>query len=103
MKHHILFCAIGLALLAGCSSASGPAHNLDVMTSTQGAPVYRVQCQGLFSSSQTCMKQAEKICGEGAVNLVSTIDKAASGTEASGDPRELTFTCAAHKAAPVVQ
>lgn len=49
------------------------------------------------------MKQAEKICGEGAVNLVSTIDKAASGTEASGDPRELTFTCAAHKAAPVVQ
>ncbi|MFP4900914.1 hypothetical protein ACLFKT_17480 [Paraburkholderia sp. BR14261] len=42
-----------IAAAAGCTTASGPTHNLDIVTLANGSQAYRVQCLGLFESSKT--------------------------------------------------
>ncbi|CAB3771397.1 hypothetical protein LMG29542_06613 [Paraburkholderia humisilvae] len=81
-------------LAAGCTTASGPTHNTDLITLPNGSQTYRVQCQGLFESGKTCAKRAEQVCGEGAVRAVSSLEpaSAASGTQVDRY-REMTFTC----------
>ncbi len=90
-----------IVVAAGCTTASGPMHNLDVVTLANGTQAYRVQCQGLFESSKACMKKVNEICGDKQPLRVSSVDRAASGFQPENDPREILFVCQAPQ--PVVQ
>ncbi|WP_321785812.1 OmpA family protein [Paraburkholderia sp. J94] len=97
--------AVPLAALfvaaAGCTTASGPLHNLDIVTLANGTQAYRVQCLGLLESSKACMKKVNEICGDKQPLRVSAVDRAASGFVPENDPREIMFICQAPQ--PVVQ
>jgi OmpA-OmpF porin, OOP family len=95
MNIRILLVASCMALAAGCSTASGPTHNTDILKLQSGAQVYRVQCQGLFESSKTCVRQAEKVCGDKTVREISSMRPATADGKPEADPREMTFTCEA--------
>lgn len=90
-----------LIVAAGCTTASGPMHNLDVVTLANGTQAYRVQCLGLLESSKACMKKVNEICGDKQPMRVSSVDRAASGFLPENDPREIMFVCQAPQ--PVVQ
>jgi OmpA-OmpF porin, OOP family len=95
MKMRLLPASL-LALLivaAGCTTASGPMHNLDVVTLANGTQAYRVQCLGLLESSKECMKKVTEICGDKQPMRVSSVDRAASGFLPENDPREIMFVC----------
>jgi len=104
MKLRLLFASALAALLvvaAGCTTASGPRHNLDVVTLANGTQAHRVQCLGLLESSKTCMDKVTEVCGERQPLRVSSIDRAMSGFEPENDPREIIFVCQTPQ--PVVQ
>ncbi|MCP3727211.1 OmpA family protein [Paraburkholderia sp. CNPSo 3272] len=82
-----------IAAAAGCTTASGPTHNLDIVTLANGSQAYRVQCLGLFESSGTCMKKVNEVCGSKTPVRVSSVDRAVAGFKPEDDPREITFTC----------
>jgi OmpA-OmpF porin, OOP family len=88
-------------VVAGCNTASGPLHNLDVVTLANGTQAYRVQCQGLLESSKSCMAKVNEVCGNRQPMRVSSTDRAASGFVAANDPREIIFICETPQ--PVVQ
>lgn len=85
----------------GCTTASGPLHNLDVVTLANGTAAHRVQCYGLLESSKTCMAKVNEICGDKQPLRVSSVDRAAAGYAPENDPREIVFICQAPQ--PVVQ
>ncbi|WP_322031578.1 OmpA family protein [Paraburkholderia sp. J76] len=85
--------AVVIVAAAGCTTASGPAHNLDVVTLANGSQAYRVQCLGLLETSKTCMAKVNEICGSKTPLRVSSVDRAASGFKPEDDPREITFIC----------
>ncbi|MFX1675083.1 hypothetical protein PWR63_23015 [Paraburkholderia sp. A2WS-5] len=93
MNIRILLVAACVALAAGCSTASGPTHNTDILKSQNGTQLFRVQCHGLFESSKTCVKQAEKVCGDKAVHELASIQPATGDSKPEADRREITFTC----------
>ncbi|CAD6548893.1 Outer membrane protein A [Paraburkholderia hiiakae] len=111
MKLRLLSASAAAAVIvaaAGCTTASGPTHNLDVVTLANGSQAYRVQCLGLLESSRTCMAKVNEICGTKTPLRVSSVDRAASGFKPEDDPREITFICQtpqppAPPPAPVVQ
>ena len=82
-----------IVVAAGCTTASGPTYNLDVVTLANGTQAYRVQCLGLFESSKACMKKVTEICGTKEPLRVSSTDRAVSGFKAENDPREIIFVC----------
>jgi outer membrane protein OmpA-like peptidoglycan-associated protein len=77
---------------AGCT-ASGPLHNLDIVTLANGTQAYRVQCLGLLESSKVCMAHVSKICGDKQPLRVSSVDRAKAGFTPENDPREILFIC----------
>lgn len=87
------------ASFAGCTTYSSPTQNTDIVTLANGTQAYRVQCMGLMESSQSCMDQVKKICGDKNAVRISSVDRAASGFKPENDPREITFVCET----PVVQ
>lgn len=89
-------CAVGIA---GCSTSSGPVHNTDVVTLANGAQAYRVQCLGLLESSQACMNEVKRVCGDQTAVRIALLDRSTSGLKPENDPREILFQCVA----PVVQ
>lgn len=95
MNIRILLVAACMTVAAGCSTASGPMHNTDILNLQNGTQLYRVQCQGLFESSKTCVKQAEKVCGDQNVRDLSSLQPATAQTKPQADRREITFTCEA--------
>jgi len=94
-----LLSASGLAALTvvatGCTTASGPLHNLDIVTLANGTQAYRVQCHGLLESSKTCMATVNEVCGDKQPLRVSSVDRAVAGYVAENDPREIVFICQA--------
>ncbi|HKT95567.1 MAG TPA: OmpA family protein [Paraburkholderia sp.] len=78
---------------AGCTTASGPTYNLDIVTLANGTQAYRGQCLGLLESSKACMKKVTEICGGKEPLRVSSTDRAVSGFKAENDPREIMFVC----------
>ncbi|QGZ62789.1 OmpA family protein [Paraburkholderia acidisoli] len=104
MKLRLLPAAGALAALivgaAGCTTASGPLHNLDVLTLANGTQAYRVQCLGLLESSKACMKKVNEVCGSKTPLRVSSTDLAAAGFKPENDPREIVFICQTPQAAP---
>ncbi|SAK96707.1 membrane protein [Caballeronia fortuita] len=82
---------ISAAVLAGCSSVSGPAFNISEITTSNGQKAFRAERYGLFENGSACMTAAQKICGNQPVNVLQTI----AGTNAAKDPRNVIFNCAA--------
>ena len=99
MKIQMLLIAACVTIAAGCSTASGPMHNTDTLKSEDGSVTYRVQCQGLLESGKTCVKQAEKVCGDRSVRELSSLEPTADDSRSGSDRRrEITFTCETPKA-----
>ncbi|WP_176058823.1 hypothetical protein [Paraburkholderia sp. BCC1876] len=82
-----------VGFLAACTSQSGPTYTLHAITvANQKVPVYRVSCDGLLESSNSCARVAEETCKENGVTLLESIDRV-DATVPKADPRELTFMC----------
>jgi OOP family OmpA-OmpF porin len=99
MYIRLFFAAACVALAAGCTTSSGLTYNNDVITLANGTQAHRVQCLGLAETTESCMDQVRKVCGDKQALRVSATDRAISGYKPENDPREILFTCAT----PVVQ
>jgi len=96
MKLRLLSASAAAAVIvaaAGCTTASGPTYNLDVVTLSNGTQAYRVQCLGLLESSKACMAKVKQVCVDKTPLRVSSTDLATSGFKPKDDPREITFIC----------
>ncbi|WP_175823009.1 OmpA family protein [Burkholderia sp. BCC0419] len=82
-----------VVLLSACTTQSGPTYTVRaVKAADQSAPVFRVTCEGLVSSTRSCEAAAQKFCAGKPVTSLQAIDRVRGGA-AMGDPRELTFMC----------
>jgi len=88
------------ALLAGCSSASGPAFNAYSVGLPDGPQTFQVTCYGLLEGPSTCHSKAREICNDQPVRPLE--DLVPLGTTDAGERnvRVLRFQCGA---APVAQ
>jgi outer membrane protein OmpA-like peptidoglycan-associated protein len=77
--------------LAACSTATGPTFSATELQPRDGVRTFQVDCHGLLSGPQTCMKAARKICGD---QPVRTVDSARALRDGS-DPATLVFQCGA--------
>lgn len=89
---------ISTAVLAvtGCTAGSGPNFNAYSVDAANGVRTYRVECHGLFESAATCMKVAQRICGDKAVQPIDKIDRVRAADDNRNDPRLLLFRCGAN-------
>ncbi|PRE67864.1 OmpA family protein [Burkholderia multivorans] len=83
--------ALSSAALAACSTASGPTFSASELQPRDGVRTFQVDCHGLLSGPQTCMKAARKICGEQPVRAVDTMRALRDGS----DPATLVLQCGA--------
>ncbi|HEX7908750.1 MAG TPA: OmpA family protein [Paraburkholderia sp.] len=86
------FCAVALAV-TGCTAGSGPTFNAYSVDASNGVRTYRAECHGLFESASTCMKVAQRICGDKAVQPIDRIDQVRAADDNRNDPRVLLFRC----------
>lgn len=93
MKTRIFMGALGALLAAGCTTASGPTYNVDTVTLKGGEKVYRAQCQGLFESSNACVKVAQKLCNSKPVRYIQATSPGDSAPGVQDNTRELMFQC----------
>ncbi|KAB0644077.1 OmpA family protein [Burkholderia latens] len=84
----LAFSAMGLA---ACSTASGPTFSASELQPRDGVRTFQVDCHGLLSGPQTCMKAARKICGDQPVRVADTARALRDGS----DPATLVFQCGA--------
>nr|WP_241013126.1 OmpA family protein [Burkholderia sp. Tr-20355] len=77
--------------MAACSTASGPTFSASELQPRDGVRTFQVDCHGLLSGPQTCMKAARKICGEEPVRAVDS----ARALRDKSDPATLVFQCGA--------
>ncbi|KVN29945.1 hypothetical protein WT11_24330 [Burkholderia stagnalis] len=77
--------------LAACSSASGPTFSASELQPRDGVRTYQVDCHGIFSGPDTCMKAARRICGDQPVQIVD----AAKALRNGADLATLVFKCGA--------
>ncbi|WP_063936324.1 OmpA family protein [Caballeronia temeraria] len=80
---------IAAAVLAGCSSTTGPAFNISEIQTSNGQKAFRAECHGLFENGSACMTAAQKMCGNQKVNVLETI----AGTKTPSDSRDVIFNC----------
>lgn len=83
-------CAVGIA---GCTSYSGPTHNTDIVTLSDGTQGFRVQCLGLAEGVQACMDQARRLCGDKQVKRIDPADPKSTDFVWLNERREITFQC----------
>ncbi|WP_175654262.1 OmpA family protein [Burkholderia ambifaria] len=91
MNKLALALALSTMALAACSTASGPTFSASELLPRDGVRTFQVDCHGLLSGPQTCMKAARKICGD---QPVRTVDSARALRDGS-DPATLVFQCGA--------
>ncbi|WP_321808772.1 OmpA family protein [Burkholderia sp. BCC1993] len=91
MNKLALALALSAMALAACSTASGPTYSASELQPRDGVRTFQVDCHGLLSGPQTCMKAARKICGD---QPVRTVDSARALRDKS-DPATLVFQCGA--------
>ncbi|MEN2474715.1 OmpA family protein [Burkholderia sp. GS2Y] len=96
MNKLALALALSAMALAACSTASGPTFSASELQPRDGVRTFQVDCHGLLSGPQTCMKAARKICGD---QPVRTVDSARALRDGS-DPASLVFQCGAAPAEP---
>ncbi|MBR8213212.1 MULTISPECIES: OmpA family protein [Burkholderia] len=90
-----------VVLLSACTTQSGPTYTVRAIKAPdQQAPVFRVTCEGLVSSTKSCEAAAQKFCAGKPVTPLQAVDRVRRGA-AMGDPRELTFMCGVPSQAPV--
>jgi len=88
-----------VTFLAACTTQSGPTYSLHaVSVPNQQAPMYQVSCQGIFESSNSCVRVAEETCKTQPVTWLQAIDGVRDSAPKK-NPREMTFMCGK----PVVQ
>ncbi|KVZ03546.1 OmpA family protein [Burkholderia ubonensis] len=87
--------ALSAITLAACSSASGPTFSASELQPRDGVRTYQVDCHGIFSGPNTCMKAAQHLCGD---QPVRTVDSAKALRD-HADPATLVFQCGAPEAA----
>lgn len=87
-----LFCTAVLAV-TGCTAGSGPTFNAYAIDASNGLRTYRAECHGLLESAATCMKVAQRICGDQAVQPIDRIDRVRAADDYRNDPRVLLFSC----------
>ncbi|AOJ66699.1 hypothetical protein WJ32_30665 [Burkholderia ubonensis] len=87
--------ALSAIALAACSSASGPTFSASELQPRDGVRTYQVDCHGIFSGPNTCMKAAQHLCGDQPVRTVDT----AKALRDHADPATLVFQCGAPEAA----
>ncbi|CAE6870788.1 Outer membrane protein A [Paraburkholderia aspalathi] len=56
---------------------------------------YRVECHGIFESTNSCVKVAQRICGDQPVRMLNKTEHLQTPGQSLDDPRVLTFQCAA--------
>ncbi|KVQ17908.1 hypothetical protein BGV52_24245 [Burkholderia ubonensis] len=95
MNKLTLALALSALSLAACSTASGPTFSASELQPRDGVRTYRVDCHGIFSGPDTCMKAARRICGN---QPVRTVD-AEKALRDGADPATLVFQCGAPEAA----
>ncbi|RQU09654.1 OmpA family protein [Burkholderia cenocepacia] len=83
--------ALSATVLAACSTASGPTFSASELQPRDGVRTFQVDCHGLLSGPQTCMKAARKICGDEPVRAVDS----ARALRDKSDPATLVFQCGA--------
>ncbi|HEF5875844.1 TPA: OmpA family protein [Burkholderia cenocepacia] len=91
MNKLALALALSATALAACSTASGPTFSASELQPRDGVRTFQVDCHGLLSGPQTCMKAARKICGEEPVRAVDS----ARALRDQSDPATLVFQCGA--------
>ncbi|MFP3506393.1 OmpA family protein [Burkholderia sp. SIMBA_062] len=91
MNKLALALALSTMAVAACSTASGPTFSASELQPRDGVRTFQVDCHGLLSGPQTCMKAARKICGD---QPVRTVDSARALRNGS-DPATLVFQCGA--------
>lgn len=91
MNKLALALALSATALAACSTASGPTFSASELQPRDGVRTFQVDCHGLLSGPQTCMKAARKICGEEPVRAVDS----ARALRDNSDPATLVFQCGA--------
>ncbi|UJH76245.1 OmpA family protein (plasmid) [Burkholderia cenocepacia] len=95
--------SIGAAAMAlgACTTQSGPTYDIRAV-SVPGKPdrVFRVSCDGLLGSANSCARAAEEFCQGQGFTPLEMIDRVHSRAPMK-DPREITFMCG--KPQPVVQ
>ncbi|NIF69773.1 OmpA family protein [Burkholderia sp. Ap-962] len=82
-------CALSVASLAACSSASGPTYSVSELQARDGMRTFQVDCHGLLSGSQTCMKAARRICADQPVRVIDS----ARAPRNNAVPATLVFQC----------
>ncbi|MBU9456082.1 OmpA family protein [Burkholderia multivorans] len=84
--------AIAMALGA-CTTRSGPTYDIRAV-SIPGKPdnVFRVSCDGLLGSANSCARAAEEFCQGKGFTPLEMIDRVYSRAPMK-DPREITFLC----------
>ena len=78
MNKLALALALSATALAACSTASGPTFSASELQPRDGVRTFQVDCHGLLSGPQTCMKAARKICGEEPVRAVDSAARCAT-------------------------
>lgn len=91
MNNLALALALSTTALAACSTASGPTFSASELQPRDGVRTFQVDCHGLLSGPQTCMKAARKICGDQPVRTVDSV----RALRDSSDPATLVFQCGA--------
>ncbi|AFQ49660.1 OmpA family protein [Burkholderia cepacia] len=91
MNKLALALALSAMALAACTTASGPTFSASELQPRDGVRTFQVDCHGLLSGPQTCMKAARKICGDQPVHPVDSARALRDGS----DPATLVFQCAA--------
>ncbi|WP_321803285.1 OmpA family protein [Burkholderia sp. BCC1988] len=91
MNKLALALALSALALAACSTASGPTFSASELQPRDGVRTFQVDCHGLLSGPQTCMKAARKICGDQPVRVVDS----ARALRDNSDPATLVFQCGA--------
>ena len=91
MKNIHLALLASVVSLAACSSASGPTYNAYELQPRDGIRTFRVDCHGILSSANTCVKVATRMCGNEAVRTVDSTTPYRDGA----DPHSMVFQCGA--------
>ncbi|EDT01283.1 OmpA family protein [Burkholderia ambifaria] len=85
--------ALTVSMLAACSSASGPTFNAYAIDLADGSRAYRVECHGLFESSNACMRAAQRVCGDQPVRPLDRLQRLSDPAQKIDDPGAMTFQC----------
>lgn len=76
-------------LLGACSSASGPTYSASELFPREGVRTFQVDCHGIFTGAETCLKAARRRCGDRTVHVL----ESAHAVRDDAPPSTLVFQC----------